>query len=83
MNTDTLILASAMDILSRDIQSNDGGANAAIAEAADRLRTLHRHLENVKTALRDAISTYDSDRKVVLISAERQEAWNAALQNTE
>ena len=32
---DTLI--AAMRILARDIQSNDGVANAAIAEAADRL----------------------------------------------
>jgi hypothetical protein len=39
--TETLILAAAMDILARDIQSGDGVANAAIAEAAERLRELH------------------------------------------
>jgi CII-binding regulator of phage lambda lysogenization HflD len=40
--TDTLTLASAMDILARDIQSSDGAANAAIAEAAQRLREVER-----------------------------------------
>jgi hypothetical protein len=42
MRTDTLILAAAMDVLARDIQSGDGVANAAIAEAAQRLRELER-----------------------------------------
>jgi len=55
---------------------------AAIDDAVNLLRNYDR-LE-VKTAklehaLRDAISTYDSDRKVTLVSAERQEAWAAAL----
>jgi ABC-type transporter Mla subunit MlaD len=35
--TDTATLIQAMRILARDIQSDDGVANAAIAEAADRL----------------------------------------------
>jgi hypothetical protein len=30
-------------------------------------------------ALKDAISTYRDDDKTVLVSAERQEAWIAAL----
>lgn len=34
----TKTLISALDILARDIQSADGVANAAIAEAAQRLR---------------------------------------------
>jgi hypothetical protein len=38
--TKTEILASAMDVLAREIQSGDGVANAAIAEAAERLREL-------------------------------------------
>jgi predicted nuclease with TOPRIM domain len=38
--TDTEILATALDILARDIQSGDGVANAAIEEAAQRLREL-------------------------------------------
>jgi hypothetical protein len=40
-NTDTLI--KALRILSQDIQSEDGVANATIAEAADRLHELYRH----------------------------------------
>ena len=38
-STETLI--SALRILARDIQSGDGAANAAIAEAADRLENLN------------------------------------------
>ena len=38
--TDTRTLIEAMRILSQDIQSGDGVANAAIAEAADRLEEL-------------------------------------------
>ncbi len=41
MKTATPTLASAMRILSREIQSPDGVANAAIAEAAERLDELH------------------------------------------
>lgn len=40
MKTDTLILIKAMRRLANDIQSDDGVANAAIAEAADRLEEL-------------------------------------------
>ena len=45
--TKTVILASAMDALAREIQSNDGVANAAIAEAAQRLRELMAKLEYI------------------------------------
>ena len=38
--TDTLILIKAMRRLADDIQSDDGVANAAVAEAADRLEEL-------------------------------------------
>jgi len=41
MKTATPTLASAMRILARQIQSPDGVANAAIAEAAERLYELH------------------------------------------
>ena len=40
--TDDEILAKALDILARDIQSEDGVANEAIREAAQRLRDLRR-----------------------------------------
>ena len=40
MKTDNATLASALNILSRDIQSPDGIANACIGEAADRILEL-------------------------------------------
>ena len=42
--TDTLILIKAMRRLAEEIQSEDGVANAAIAEAADRLEELNRNV---------------------------------------
>lgn len=42
--TDSATLAKAMRILSQDIQSEDGVANAAIYEAADRIEQLEREL---------------------------------------
>ena len=42
--TDTLILVKAMRRLADDIQSDDGVANAAIAEAGDRLDELYRNV---------------------------------------
>lgn len=42
MRTDTKTLIAAMRVLARDIQSKDGIANAAIAEAADRMAELSR-----------------------------------------
>ena len=44
MRSDTKTLIAAMEYLSHDIESSDGVANAAIAEAAQRLQELH--LEN-------------------------------------
>ncbi len=47
--TDNGTLVAALRILARDIQSEDGIANAAIAEAADRIEAL-------RIALADAIN---------------------------
>jgi hypothetical protein len=44
MRTDTPTLIKAMRILAQDIQSGDGVANAAIAEAADRLEEMERYI---------------------------------------
>ena len=46
MKTKTETLAKAMDVLAREIQSGDGVANAAIAEAAQRLRELDTDLNS-------------------------------------
>ena len=40
---------------------------------------LERSVERLTIALKDAISTYDPNRKETLVTAERQEAWQAAL----
>lgn len=54
----TLVLISALRVLSRDIQSQDGVANAAMLEAAQRMEKLDtqvqglkRHAEALATAL--------------------------------
>ena len=44
--TETKTIIEALRILARDIQSEDGIANAAIAEAADRLEKLQRKVRN-------------------------------------
>jgi len=44
--TDTKTLIEALRILVRDIQSDDGIANACIAEAADRIDELTQALES-------------------------------------
>ena len=45
--TETKVLIEALRILARDIQSGDGVANAAIAEAADRLEELAKDKHRV------------------------------------
>ena len=55
MKTSTETLIAAMRILSQDIQSEDGAANAAVAEAGERLAEQHMRiaqLEQENDALR-------------------------------
>lgn len=42
---------------------------------------LLKRIEDLSTALRDAISTY-VDAPEIVVTAERQEAWTAALQRS-
>ena len=51
MKTDTKTLVDALRILARDIHSEDGVANAAINEAADRLEKLQRKARNQRREL--------------------------------
>lgn len=51
MKTDTNTLIDALRILARDIHSEDGVANAAISEAADRLEKLQRKVRNQRREL--------------------------------
>jgi len=69
MRTETLILASAMDVLARDIQSGDGVANAAIAEAAQRLRELEWEIARLESASRIDYNRADTARLDFLIGA--------------
>jgi len=55
VKTSTETLIAAMRILSQDIQSEDGAANAAVAEAGERLAEQHMRiakLEQENDALR-------------------------------
>jgi hypothetical protein len=55
VRTSTETLIAAMRILSQDIQSEDGAANAAVAEASQRLAEQHMRifqLEQENDALR-------------------------------
>ena len=49
ISTETLI--AAMHILATEIQSDDGAANAAIAEAAERLAEQHMRIKRLEEAL--------------------------------
>jgi len=46
--SDTKTIIAAMRILARDIQSGDGVANSAIAEAADRLEELQARVDELE-----------------------------------
>lgn len=50
MTTPTSTLIKALRILARDIQSDDGVANAAIAEAAERLEEQHERIGQLEAA---------------------------------
>lgn len=51
MKSSTTTLIAAMRILAADIQSSDGVANLAIAEAADRLEELDRQNRTMRDGL--------------------------------
>jgi hypothetical protein len=77
-DTSTETLVNAMRLLAAEIQSEDGVANAAIYEAADRLEEQHSKIERLVNAGDElaglhlfASWTYDSAKKHVA-------AWTAA-----
>lgn len=53
--TDTQTLIDAMRVLARDVQCDDGIANSAIAEAADRLEELRTAMADVQGMVSEAI----------------------------
>ena len=54
MRTSTETLIAAMRILSQDIQSDDGVANAVIAEAGERLAEQHMRINRLEDCLETA-----------------------------
>ena len=62
MRTSTETLIAAMHILATEIQSEDGAANAAVAEAGERLAEQHMRitqLEQENDALRADLLLWD------------------------
>ena len=62
MRSSTETLIAAMRILATDIQSDDGAANAAVAEAAERLAEQHMRiaqLEQENDAMRADLLLWD------------------------
>jgi hypothetical protein len=62
VKTSTETLIAAMHILATEIQSDDGAANAAVAEAAERLAEQHMRiaqLEQENDALRADLLLWD------------------------
>lgn len=72
-------LAEEWRQLADQVRVNHDSAEEIIRAREKTIGRLHEKIERLTVALRDAISTYDPNREVTLVSAERQEAWNAAL----
>lgn len=53
MKSDTNTIIRALRILARDIQSDDGVANAAITEAADRLQEQQERIKRLDEWIKD------------------------------
>ena len=51
MKTKTKTLIKALRILANDIESDDGVANACVAEAADRLEELENKIDDLEVKL--------------------------------
>lgn len=72
-------LAEEWRKLAEQVRVNHDRAEEIIRAREQTIERLHEKIEKLTVALKDAISTYDPNRAVTLVSAERQEAWNAAL----
>jgi len=55
MKSSTATLIKSLEILSKEIQSEDGVANAAIAEAADRLKMLDKRVIELEDVIYNVI----------------------------
>lgn len=81
--TDTQTLIAAMEILSRDIQSDDGVANAAIAESAGRLRELDTENEKLRTSIDKLVENAKSQSATSLVVLSLSKAMNGRIAELE
>ena len=72
MRTDTITLIHAMRILAEQIESEDGVANAAIGEAANRLKELYSVNKDLVEVLELALRSHG----VVKPTAKPIECWD-------
>jgi hypothetical protein len=72
---ETKIISAAMYELARTIQSDDGVANAACAEAAERLDEQTVEISRLK----DRLHKIDSDNNTIIAFARQQEALAKSL----
>jgi hypothetical protein len=68
MKTDDYILIEALNILSKDIQSQDGVANACISEAANRMKELLNEITILKCQLREKEMLLDDWRACAAVN---------------
>ena len=83
MRTEIEILVKAMHILANDIQSDDGVANAAIYEAAQRLEEQNQRIKRLEEA-GNALLWYFCPKNTGDISFLQSEAikqWNKAKED--
>ena len=81
MRTKTETLIAAMRILSHDIESNDGIANATIAEAADRIEELFSELIFQKRLAENTLKLERSVQESTLLETFRFQK-NACFQHS-
>jgi hypothetical protein len=62
MKSSTATLIKALEILSKEIQSEDGIANAAIAEAAIRLKKLDKRVIELEDTIYNVIKRLEEIR---------------------
>jgi hypothetical protein len=65
--------------LTQQMRTNHEQAEEIIRARESEISRQHDKIGRLTVALKDAIGTYDPDRDVTLVTAERQEAWHEAL----
>jgi predicted nucleic acid-binding Zn-ribbon protein len=78
--TNTVKLIAALRILARDIESDDGVANMAIAEAADRMEEMQTMIDGLSGTIDSQKQTFDAlHKKLEAAVTDAEDAqWKAA-----